>query len=69
MESIPYPLRQAFGPGRTRPPPTDAEIVGDRDQSAEINTKLNGRHFGNEATGADRRQNDETKPIRGPEAE
>jgi hypothetical protein len=43
----------------------DAEIVSDRDQSAEINTKLNGRHFGN----GERRQNDKTKPIRGPEAE
>ena len=50
--------------------PTDAEIVGDRDQSAEINTKLNGRHFGNEAgAAADRHRNDETKPIRGPEGE
>ena len=50
--------------------PAEAEIVGDRDQSAEINTKLNGNHFGNEAgAAADRRQNNETKPIRGSEAE
>ena len=50
--------------------PAKAEIVGDRDQSAEINTKLNGRHFGNEAgAAADWHRNDETKPIRGPEAE
>jgi hypothetical protein len=49
--------------------PAEAEIVcGDR--SAETNTKLNGRDFGNGAGAvADRRQNDETKPIRGPEAE
>jgi hypothetical protein len=45
-----------------------AEMVDDRNRSAGINAQLNGRHFGNEAaTGADRRQNDETKPIRGPE--
>jgi hypothetical protein len=50
--------------------PAEAEIVGEKDRSAEINTKLNGRHVGNgAAVGADRRQNDETKPIRGPEAE
>jgi hypothetical protein len=49
--------------------PAEAEIVGG-DRSAETNTKLNGRHFGNGAGAvADRRQNDETKPIRGPEAE
>jgi hypothetical protein len=48
----------------------DAEIVGDRNQSAEINTQLKGRHFGNgAAAGTDQRQNNETKPIRGPEAE
>ena len=38
--------------------PADAEIVGDRDRSAEINTQLNGR-----AAVADQRQNEETKPI------
>jgi ERF superfamily len=48
--------------------PADAEIVGDRDQSAVTNTTLNGRQFGKEVAGADRCQNDETKPIRGPEA-
>ena len=43
----------------------DAEIVGDRDRSAGTNTQLNGHQFGNGAgAGADRRQNNETKPIR-----
>jgi hypothetical protein len=47
--------------------PAEAEIVGDRDRSAGINAKLNGRD--NEAAAiSDRRQNNETKPIRGPEA-
>jgi hypothetical protein len=50
--------------------PADVEIVGDKDQSAGISTTLNGRPFGNgAAAAADRRQNNETKPIRGPEAE
>jgi hypothetical protein len=49
--------------------PADAEIVADRDRSAGINTQLNGRHFGNGAAVADAGQNNETKPIRGPEAE
>jgi len=50
--------------------PADAEIVGDRDRSAGTNTQLNGHRFtAGEAADADRRQNDETKPIRGPEAE
>ena len=49
--------------------PADAEIVGDVARSAGINTQLKGHHFGNgAATGADGRRNDETKPIRGPEA-
>jgi hypothetical protein len=48
--------------------PAETEIVGDRNRPAGINTTLNGRHFGDEAAVADRRQNDETKPIRGPEA-
>ena len=49
--------------------PADAAIVGDRDQSAGTNTQLNGRHSGTGAAAdADRRRNDETKPIRGPEA-
>jgi hypothetical protein len=48
--------------------PAEAEIVGDRDRLGGINTQLNGRHFGDEAAAADRRQIDETKPIRGPEA-
>jgi hypothetical protein len=46
----------------------EAEIVGDRDRSARTNTTLNGRDFGNgAAVGADGHQNNETKPIRGPE--
>ena len=48
--------------------PDEAEIVDDRDQSAGISTTLNGCPFGNgAAAGPDRRQNDETKPIRRPE--
>jgi hypothetical protein len=47
--------------------PAAAETVDDRDRSAGINTQLNGRHYGAAAV-ADQRQNDETKPIRGPEA-
>jgi hypothetical protein len=48
----------------------DAEIVGDRDRLTGISTTLNGRRFGNgSGTVADRRQNNETKPIRGSEAE
>ena len=47
----------------------DAEIVGGTDRPAGTNTQLNGRHFGNEAAGADQCQNDETKPIRGPVTE
>jgi hypothetical protein len=42
--------------------------VDDRDRSARINPMFNGRQLGNGADFADRRQNDETKPIRGPEA-
>jgi hypothetical protein len=45
----------------------EAKIVDDRDQSAGINTNLNGRHFGTGAAVTDRRQNSETKSIRGPE--
>ena len=49
--------------------PADAEIVGGTNRSAGTTTTLNGRRFGNEAADiADRRQNDKTKPIRGPEA-
>jgi hypothetical protein len=49
--------------------PAEAEIADDRDRSARINPPPNGRHFGEGiAAGADRRQNDETKPIRGSEA-
>jgi ERF superfamily len=48
--------------------PAKAEIVGGRDLSAGINTQVNGRHFGNGADVADRPQNNETKPIRRPEA-
>jgi hypothetical protein len=53
---------------RTHAVAAEAEIVGDRDRPAEISAQLNGRHSGNgAAAGSDRRQNDETKPIRGPE--
>jgi ERF superfamily len=45
----------------------EAEIVDDRDRSAGINTTLNGRHFATGPALTDQRQNDETKPIRGPE--
>jgi hypothetical protein len=48
--------------------PADAEIMGDRDRSAGTCTQLNGRRQGAAAV-ADRHQNNETKPIRGPEAE
>jgi hypothetical protein len=49
--------------------PAEAGIVHDRDRSAGFDTQLNGRHFGNGAAAvADRHQNKETKPIRGPEA-
>jgi len=48
--------------------PADADTVGDRDRLAKIDTQFDGRHFGNgAAAGPDRRQNDETNPIRGPE--
>jgi hypothetical protein len=48
--------------------PVEEDIVGDRDRSADINPPLYGRHFGNWAAAvADRRENDETKPIRGQE--
>ena len=50
-------------------PQAETEIVGERDRSPGINGQLDGRHFGiGAAAGADRRRNDETKPIRGPEA-
>jgi len=49
-------------------PQAEAENEGDRDRSTGINPGLNGRHFGNGVDSADRRRNDETKPIRGPEA-
>jgi len=50
--------------------PTAAEMVDHRDWSAEINTQLNGYHFGNGAAAvADAGQNDETKPIPGPTPE
>jgi hypothetical protein len=48
-------------------PQAEAEIEGDSDRWAGINPGRNGRHFGNGADIADQRQNDETKPIRGPE--
>jgi hypothetical protein len=48
--------------------PAEVEIEGDKDRSAGINTTFNGRHFGNGGFVTDRPPNDETKPIRGPEA-
>jgi hypothetical protein len=48
--------------------PTAAEMVDDRDRSAGINPQPNGRHY-EAAAVTDQRQNDETKPILGPEAE
>ena len=49
--------------------PAEPEIVDDRDRSAGISTQLNGRHFDNGAGAVtDRRQNNETKPMHGPEA-
>jgi hypothetical protein len=44
-------------------PQAEAEIEDDKDRS-----QLNGRRFGNGGDVADQRQNNETKPIRGPEA-
>ena len=49
--------------------PAEPEIARDGDRSAGTNTTLNGRQFGNGAVVADQHQNDETKPIRGPETE
>jgi hypothetical protein len=49
-------------------PQAETEIEGERDRSAGINPRLNGRHFGKGAAAVgDRRQNNETKPIRGAE--
>jgi hypothetical protein len=48
--------------------PAETEIGGEKDRSAENNTQLNKSHFRNGVGAvADRLQNDETKPIRGPE--
>ena len=44
----------------------EAEIVGAGSRAAGINSSLNRRHFSDGADVADRRQNDETKPIRVP---
>ena len=45
--------------------PAEAELMGNRDRSGGINAQINEHHFGNGAAAvADRRQNDETKPIR-----
>jgi hypothetical protein len=66
----PLPIAATLWIGTHAVAPAEAEIVGDRDRSGGTNTTLNGRHFGNgAAAGADRLRNDETKPIRGPEAE
>jgi len=66
----PLPIAASLWDGTHAVTPADAEIVGKRDRSAEIDAQFNGRHFGNGAgAGPDRRQNNETKPIRGPEAE
>jgi hypothetical protein len=48
-------------------PQAETEIEGEKDRPAEFNRQLNGRQFGEGAAVADRRQNDETKPIRRPE--
>ena len=64
----PLPIAASLWDGTHAVTPADAEIVGKRDRSAEIDAQFNGRHFGNgAAAGPDRRQNNETKPIRGPE--
>ena len=66
----PLPIAATLWAGTHAAAPADAEIVDDTDPSAGINTQLNGRHFGNGAAAvADQCQNNETKPIRGPEAE
>jgi hypothetical protein len=55
---------------RTHAVAAEAEIVSDRNRPAGISAQLNGCHSGNgAAAGPDRHQNNETKPIRGPEAE
>jgi len=65
----PLPIAATLWARRHTVAPGEAEIVGDRDRSAEINTQLNGHHFDNGAGAVtDRRQNDETKPIVPPEA-
>jgi ERF superfamily len=65
----PLPAAATFWTKTHAAAPAEAEIVGDRERSARTNTQLNGRHFGNGAGAVvDRRQNDETKPIRRPEA-
>jgi hypothetical protein len=70
MQGIdPLPAAATLWAGTHAVAPAEVEIEGDKDRSAVINTTFNGRHFGNGADFADGRQNDETKPIRGPEAE
>jgi hypothetical protein len=61
----PLPIAASFWNRTHAIAPADAEIVGDRDPPAGFDMQLNGRP----AAVADWRQNDETKPIRGPEAE
>jgi hypothetical protein len=53
---------------KTHAAPQAETEIGEKDRSAGINSRFNGRQFGNGAAVADRRQNGETKPIRGPEA-
>jgi hypothetical protein len=48
-------------------PQAETEIEREKDRSAGLDTQLNGRQFGAAAV-ADLRQNNETKPIRRPEA-
>jgi hypothetical protein len=66
----PFPIAASLWERTRAVAPAEAEVVGDRGPSAVTNTQLNGLHFGNGAAAdADRRRNDETKPIRGPETE
>jgi hypothetical protein len=57
----PLPLRQAFGAGRMRLRRLQSRVI----RSAR---RDNGWHFETRVSAAAGTQNDETKPIRGPEA-
>ena len=69
QEIDPLAIAASLWDGTHAVTPADAEIVGKRDRSAEIDAQFNGRHFGNGAAAADRHQNNETKPIHGLETE